>query len=135
MKTIKQALLVLATTIVGLTALALIPSAGAALLAPTDVPESISGAIGGQTDLKSLILTIIDYALGFLGLIAVIMVIYGGVLYVTSAGDSGKTDTAKKIILYTVIGIIIIMLSFVLVNAVLGAGSGSTVTTPVTTTP
>ena len=79
---------------------------------------------GGETDFRTLVLTIISYFLGFLGLLATIMVIYGGIQYVTSAGNDEAVGKAKKIILYSVIGIIVILLSFVIVNAVLGAQTG-----------
>ena len=79
---------------------------------------------GGETDFRTLVLTIISYFLGFLGLLATIMIIYGGITYVSSAGNDEAVGKAKKIILYAVIGIIVILLSFVIVNAVLGAQTG-----------
>lgn len=88
-------------------------------------PSSVAALTNNQTSLKGLILTIVDYFLGFLGLLAVIMVIYGGVTYVSSAGNDEAVGKAKKIIMYALIGIVIIMLSFVAVNAILGAGTGT----------
>jgi len=46
------------------------------------------------------------------GVLAVIMVIIGGLNYVTSSGDSGKTAKAKNTILYAVIGIVVIIFAF-----------------------
>jgi len=55
------------------------------------------------------------------------MVIYGGVTYVTAAGDDEKVGNAKNIILYSIVGIVIVLLSFALINTVLGVGaSGAT---------
>jgi len=87
-------------------------------------PEGYDTALTQSTDLKDFIIKIINYALGFLGFAAVIIVIYGGVLYVTSAGDTGKTETAKKAITYAAIGILIILGSYAFVNAIIGAGGG-----------
>ena len=67
----------------------------------------------------------VNYFLTFLGIVAVIMVIYGGVTYVTAAGEDEKIQSAKKIIMYAVIGIIIVLISFALVNMILGAGTGT----------
>ena len=54
------------------------------------------------------------------------MVIYGGVLYVTAAGNDDQVGKAKNVILYAVIGIVVILLSFALVNTViLNAGTGT----------
>ena len=79
---------------------------------------------GGETDFRTLVLNIISYFLGFLGLLATIMIIYGGITYVSSAGNDEAVGKAKKIILYAVIGIIVILLSFVIVNVTLGSQTG-----------
>ncbi|OGJ42129.1 hypothetical protein A3B60_00645 [Candidatus Peregrinibacteria bacterium RIFCSPLOWO2_01_FULL_39_12] len=122
---LKQALLVFALMAGALSLMSVLPVAGAAILNPTDNPEAVSGATGGETTLRGLILTIVNYFLGFLGLLAVIMVIYGGVTYVSSAGNDEAVGKAKKIIMYALIGIVIILLSFVLVRMVLGSGTGT----------
>lgn len=127
MKLLKQTLLVFALMIGAITFLSMIPAAGAAgsILNIGDNPDVISQTTGGATSIRQLILTIINYFLGFLGLIAVIMVIYGGVTYVISAGEDEKIQSAKKIIMYSLIGIIIVLLSFVAVRMILGAGTGT----------
>ncbi len=91
-----------------------------------EAPGRIVAATGGTGDFKALLLTIINYFLGFLGVLAVLMVIYGGVLYITASGDPQKAGKGQKIIMYAVIGIIIILLSFALINTVLGAALGGT---------
>lgn len=125
MKTLKQTLLVFALMVGAISLFSFLPSASAAILSGQDNPAEVAGATGGETSIRGLVLTIVNYALTFLGLVAVIMVIYGGVTYVISAGNDEAVGNAKKIILYALVGIIIILLSFVLVNAVLGAGTGT----------
>ena len=98
--------------------------ASTSLIDPSDNPDAVSGATGGESDLKSLLLVILNYFLGFLGFVATIMVIYGGVLYVTSAGNDENVGKAKKILMYAATGIILILVSFALVNTILGAGLG-----------
>lgn len=124
---LKQTILVFAMMIGAITILSMIPAAGAAgaILNPGDNPAVIGAATGGETSIRGLALTVIDYFLGFLGLVAVIMVIYGGVTYVISAGNDEAIQNAKKIIMYALIGIIIVLLAFVAVRAVLGAGTGT----------
>jgi lysylphosphatidylglycerol synthetase-like protein (DUF2156 family) len=63
--------------------------------------------------------TIINVILGVLGLVAVIMIIMGGVTYVTSSGDTVKLTKAKNTIIYSVIGLVIALLAFAIVNFVL----------------
>ncbi len=107
-------------------ALVLFPSIveASSLLNPGDVPESVSAATGGEGSLRTLILRVVNYGLGFLGVIAVIMIIYAGVLYTTAAGNDDNIGKAKNIIMYAVVGILIVLLSFVIVQATLGAGTG-----------
>lgn len=73
------------------------------------------------TGLLASIQSILNVLLTIVGIIAVIYLIYGGIQYITSAGDQTRADNAKKTILYALIGIIVIGLSFVVVNFVLGA--------------
>lgn len=98
---------------------------GSGFLNTTDNPSTISNATGGQTSARQLVLTIVNFFLGFLGLLAVLMVIYGGILVLTSAGNPEAAGKGKKILLYAAIGIVIILLSFAIVSTILGAGSGT----------
>lgn len=119
---LKQALMVLALVSCSLALFSFVANAAGI---QAEGPSSVAALTNNETSLKGLILTIVDYFLGFLGLLAVIMVIYGGVTYVSSAGNDEAVGKAKKIIMYALIGIVIIMLSFVAVNAILGAGTAT----------
>lgn len=119
--------------VMGLTILALIlvnalgvnlALAQGAIDADRDQPGIIRSLSGGTGDFRGIVLTIVNFFLGFLGLLALVMVIYGGFLYVSSAGNEENVNKAKKILLYAVIGIVVIIASFALVNTLLGAGSG-----------
>ena len=59
--------------------------------------------------------------LGVLGLLAVVVIIYGGFMYTTSAGDSSKIKKAKDTIMYGVIGLVIALLAFAIVNFVVSS--------------
>ncbi|MBI5414052.1 hypothetical protein HZA38_00870 [Candidatus Peregrinibacteria bacterium] len=88
-------------------------------LAAIDVPRV---DIAPSSDLKTAVIGFINYFLGFLGLVAVAFVIYAGVLMVTSQGEDESTGKAKKILLWSGVGIIIIMLSYAIVQLVVRAG-------------
>ena len=128
-KGLKQGLIMLGLTTVLLTIFSALGGvASAQLIQQGDVPSSISQATGGEGSFRSLILNIVNFFLLFLGLIAVIMIIYGGITYVTAAGNQEKIESAKKIILYAIVGIIIVLISFALVRTVIsGAGQGAEV--------
>ena len=130
-KTLKQILIVSGLMAVGLAFFNVLPvlaqgtaGTGGGFLNPQDLPTAV-GQAGGSKTLRELAVTIINYVLGFLGLIAVAMIIYGGVSYVTAAGEQNKVDNAKKVIMYAIVGLIIVILSYAIVSTVLGAGTGA----------
>jgi len=73
---------------------------------------------GVVTDLDTTIKTITNYILGIIFLIAVLIVIYGGVLYLTSAGNQDMVDRAKKTIVNGIIGMAICGLAYALISVV-----------------
>ncbi len=82
----------------------------------------------GNDDTSSMIYylsTIINIFLGLAGLIAAIFLIMGGIRYITSRGEEEETKKAKNTILFAIIGLIIIGLSAVIVNFVVGAVQSS----------
>jgi PKD repeat protein len=88
--------------------------------------EGYDPTLTQQTDLRDFIVNAVNFVLGFLGLLAVLMVIYGGFLYVTAAGQEEQTTKGKKSVMYAMIGIVIILISFALVNTVIkGVGKGT----------
>lgn len=87
--------------------------------------EGINESLTTESDLKSFILRIVNFALSFLGLFAVLIVIYGGVLYVSAAGEEERATKGKTAITYATIGLLIILGSFAFVNTILsGAQDG-----------
>lgn len=78
--------------------------------------------ISTSTDVRALIFGWIQFFLGFLFLIAVVALIYAGVLLITSFGNDSKRQKGIKIITWTLIGIILIIFSYAIVNTVIQAG-------------
>jgi len=96
--------------------------ANQALAQGSDINRENQGLKGpAQGTLGGNITTLINYFLGLLGLIAVAFLIYAGVLMVTAGGAEEQVTKAKKIIMYAVIGIVIILLSYTIVTFVSGA--------------
>ncbi|MDO8668895.1 MAG: Ig-like domain-containing protein [Candidatus Buchananbacteria bacterium] len=104
--------------------LLILPSVGLAQ-APNRFGLADAAAIGlPQNDLRVAIVRIIQLILGFLGIFAVIMVLYGGFVWMTSGGDPAKIEKAKKILINTVIGIIIILSSYIITAFIIGILAG-----------
>jgi hypothetical protein len=80
--------------------------------------SSICGA-AKQDDLSKIITNVINAILFALGIAAVIMIVLGGIRYTTSNGDSGAITGAKNTILYAVVGLIVAIMAYTIVNFVL----------------
>lgn len=90
--------------------------------------ESIGAQIGlGDADLKETVLNIIRWILGIMTLIAVVMIIYAGFVWLTAAGNEDNVDKAKKIISAAVIGLIVVLLAWAIVIFVTRTTSNVTV--------
>ena len=103
---------------------------------PSRVAKTIADLAAGGTlfyhigiTLMETVTGILNVVVGIIAVMAVIVVIIGGVFFVTSQGDAGKVARARNTILYGVIGLVVALLAFAIVNFVLGAvfggGSGS----------
>ena len=73
------------------------------------------------TDPRDIAANLIGVVLGFLGIIAVIMILIGGFKWMTAAGNEDQVAEARKIIVAAVIGLIIILASWGIANFVLQA--------------
>jgi energy-converting hydrogenase Eha subunit B len=71
------------------------------------------------TKVNDTITTVINIFSTLVGVIAVIMIIYGGMRYITSGGDSGKITSAKNTIIYALIGLVVVALAQFIVKFVL----------------
>lgn len=81
-------------------------------------PDAGSTGLPNESNPSVFIMKIINIALGLAGLIAVLFLLIGGFRYITSAGNEEVAEQAKKIIINAVIGIVVIILSFVIVRVI-----------------
>lgn len=73
---------------------------------------------GGQ---GGIFRTITNVLLFLIGAISVIMLIVGGIRYVVSGGDSTAVTNAKNTILYAIVGVVVAILAYAVVNFVIGS--------------
>lgn len=109
--------------------LVLAGSASASGSISSDVSAFATGLGYGSstTSIPVLIVSTIRILLGVLGLVFFILILYGGFMYMMSAGEPDKTKKAKNIIVYAAIGVFIIALAYgiaTFVISVLPWGSG-----------
>ncbi len=90
----------------------------AALLTPGDgqgevnIPHALTDA--------EILTNVLNIAYFLAGLIAVIVIIVAGIMYVTSAGNSASITKAKNLILYSIVGLVVIIAAFGVTNFVIG---------------
>lgn len=84
--------------------------------AGTDCPTDGTNA-GDKVD--SIIKLVINIFSLLVGVVAVIMIMVGGLKYVTSGGDSGNVTGAKNTILYAIVGLVVVALAQIVVKFVL----------------
>lgn len=77
------------------------------------------GAGQGTVDVK--IKDIVNLLLFVVGIIAVIMIVIGGLRYVLSGGDASAVSAAKNTILYAVVGLVVAILAYAIVNFVISS--------------
>ena len=98
---------------------------------PTPVPPAPTGGALGSCGrvvngitvttldcIFPLIQTIINWALIFAGSIALIFIVFGAIQFLTSAGDPKKAESAKKTITLAIVGIVLVFLSFAIINTI-----------------
>lgn len=83
---------------------------------------NVQAATGlGNSDPRTIAGSVINIFLGFLGIIAVLLILFGGFKWMTAAGDEGAIDEAKKLIAAGVIGLVIILAAFGISQFVISA--------------
>ncbi len=81
-------------------------------------PTGANGTLFGPTGIFT---SIVNTALFVIGAIAVLMLIYGGIRYTISGGDEKAITVAKNTILYAVVGIVVAVLAYAIINFVLSS--------------
>ena len=76
------------------------------------------------SDPQALVKQFVNIFLFAVGALSVIMLIWGGIRYTTSAGDSNKVQAAKNTVLYAIVGLVIAILSYAIVNMVIDKFKG-----------
>lgn len=92
-----------------------------------DVPADVKKAAGCDvtTSIESVTVNVINAIILVIGIVAVVFIVYGGIQYILSSGDPGKTKKAKDTILYACIGLIVAALAYAIANFAIGIVNNS----------
>jgi len=85
-------------------------------LAQLEIPKNLNTGPAGQSQID----TAISIFIGIAATVAVLLIVWGGVKFITSKGDPGATAKARNTIIYAAVGLALCMLAFAIVQFVIG---------------
>ena len=89
----------------------------------TGTPTTTCSTTTINTGIKNAAVTVVNILSIVVGVVAVIMIIYGGFRYITSGGESGSVSSAKNTLLFAIVGLVIVALAQVIVRWVIGTST------------
>ena len=106
---------------------------GASVLSTASLSGSVSAQVSKGIDTATtsemkgksidgkdgLIKTVVNILLWAVGILSVIMIIFSGFRYITSSGDTSKTKSAQSTLIYSVVGLIVAIMAWAIVNMVI----------------
>lgn len=114
---------------------ALLPSQDAYADAKSQVESGLNNVSGASTgdDLPGIASKVVNVMLFIVGILAVIMIIFSGIRYITAHGDKGQVESAKNTLIYSIVGLVVAIIAYAIVSWVTGlfssgssaAGSGA----------
>lgn len=72
----------------------------------------------GETKVNSVIQSAINVLLTAVGVISIIMIVVGGIMFALSSGDAGKVSKARNMVIYAVVGLVVALFAAAIVNFV-----------------
>lgn len=94
-------------------------------LLPLAADAQITNPIGCDK-IDTCILRVVNYVLGLAGVLALAAIVYGGFMYITAAGNQDRIEAGKHAVFYSVVGLVVIALSYAILTFVftsLGGGN------------
>ena len=126
MKKMILSALIVACSVFGFSAISVASlSTNVSAQAANNVKKGITTATTADMENKSiageggLISILINFLLWTVGVLSVVMIIFSGFRYITSAGDAAKTKSAQTALTYSIVGLIVAVLAWVIVKMVL----------------
>lgn len=89
---------------------------------PVNNPKQLTNPLG-VTDPSTLIGKVIKAALGIVGSLALLMFVYGGFMWMLSAGNEKMIEKGKSTLMWAALGLVVIFMSYALVNFVISTAT------------
>ncbi len=119
MKNIIRGVLILAAIVGFATLPTSIVSAGAKESVQNGTNQVKDEASSGS-DFNGIIDKVVNTMLFIVGILAVVMIIYSGIRYITAHGDKSQVESAKNTLIYSIVGLVVAIVAYAVVNWVVG---------------
>ncbi|HNW23248.1 MAG TPA: pilin [Candidatus Dojkabacteria bacterium] len=86
---------------------------------PLEWLKQITELPNSSTSLEDFIIKIINWAIGFSAIVAVVMIVFAGFKYITANGDENKISSATKTLTFAIVGLVVCFIAVMLVNFVI----------------
>lgn len=83
------------------------------------IPTPNPGGSFSNIDFMKVVANVADFIIAFITLLGIIFLVYGGLQYVTSAGDEGKAEEGKSTITYAIIGLFLAAMAYTIEKLIL----------------
>ncbi len=100
------------------------PAGGLTTATSADCSSGKGQNTNGLFDNDGIIHTIINLMLFIIGILCVVMIIWAGIRYTTSTGDKGRVTAAKDTLVYSIVGLIVAILAYAIMQWVFTSLSG-----------
>lgn len=125
----KQIIKKIGTGLAVVASVALLAAGGLSLPVQAEAPGGLDDAMEKTQnddmptelfDDGGIVTTVINTMLFIVGILAVIMIIYAGIRYTTAHGDKGQVENAKNTLMYSIVGLVVAIIAYAVVNWVVG---------------
>ena len=72
----------------------------------------------GETKVKSVMKSVVDVLLITVGVISIVMIVVGGIMFALSSGDASKVTKARNMVIYAVVGLVVALFASAIINFV-----------------
>lgn len=72
----------------------------------------------GETKVKSVMKSVVDVLLMTVGVISIVMIVVGGIMFALSSGDASKVTKARNMVIYAVVGLVVALFASAIINFV-----------------
>lgn len=97
------------------------PGGGNTNTPPPPGNQTFGNPLGDRVDYLDVVATIVQSVLGIVGVLALLMFIYGGIVWMTSLGNSERVKLGRDTLVWAALGLVVVFASFAIVNLILNA--------------